>query len=78
MVQTAEADVVCPAVTAQNPYRLLNQVVGQFGQGLGFSCVDAGQLVAQSFDIGALVVDFDVGRLRIAQNLVCQFADFVL
>ena len=49
-----------------------------FGQGLGFSCVDAGQLVAQSFDIGALVVDFDVGRLRIAQNLVCQFADFVL
>ena len=30
MIQTAETDVIGPAVAAQNPYRLLDQVIGQF------------------------------------------------
>ena len=43
----------------------------------GFRCVNAGEFFAQGFDIGALVVNFDISCLRIAENSVCYFTDFV-
>ena len=70
MIQTAVADIVCPAVTAEYPYGTLNKVIGQ-GQQL--FCKRVGRFFQFLFQIGnkaALLIDCRIIGLRITQYLI--------
>ncbi len=63
MVQTAVADVIGPAVAAENPNTLLHQLVGQAVQVLGRRIIVAFQRCLQLRHVGALC--FDAGFVRL-------------
>jgi len=74
VIQTAVTDIVRPAVAAQRPDRLFNEVVGNAVQAFGFFAVHRGQFGFQSVDAFALSLDFGFVRLRSGQNRVDQIA----
>ena len=57
MVQAAVADVVGPAVAAEDPHALFHQLVGQAEQQFGFGRVQLLQFLLQGRDAFALVVN---------------------
>ena len=64
VVQPAEADVVGPAVAAQNPYALSDQRVGDGQQVARVTGIVAGQLAAQRRHALALLADLGFRLLR--------------
>ena len=68
VIQTAETDIVCPAVTADNPVRAFDKVIGKrkqfFCNGVGRLC----QLFFQIVYVSALLCNCIVVELFICKN----------
>ena len=78
MIEAAEADVVGPAVAADDPHAFLHQIFGQAFQLARRGGIDAGQLLAQFLDPLALLKDAGFGGLVGVEYGVRQFgADLV-
>ncbi len=76
MVEAAVADVIGPAVAADDPDAFLDQRVGQAEQVAGLAGVGTGQLLLQQLDAGALLEDAGLGGLvGVEQGLRKVFAD---
>ncbi len=63
VIETAVADVVGPAVAADQPDALLHQVVGERLEAAGLVDLHAGQLLPQRDDAFALRCDAGLARL---------------
>ena len=63
MIQSAEADVVGPAVAADDPHALAHESVGDREQRLRFRRLDPGELLLQLRDALSLLIDPRLGRL---------------
>lgn len=90
MVQTAEADVIGPAVTTDTPDRLLDQVVGNRGQQLGNSVLAALDGSFKLLNASTLCLDTGLAGLVSGEDLLeqlgigskglvtCQFSQVLL
>ena len=76
MVKPAEADIVSPAVAADNPNGFLNQVIGKVVKLFGFLGRHHRQFGAQSLNIVALCVNFRIGALRVREDFLRRVAEF--
>ena len=76
MIQAAVADVIGPAVAAQDPYALLHQVIGHCEQFARRGTIDVRQLIFQNLHPFALLEDAGLVRLVGIENALRQiFAD---
>ena len=78
VVKTAEADIISPTVTTQNPNRFLDEVISQNVQLLSFFSINSSQFSAQFFNIIALSINFCISLLRVSQNLISNVAQLSL
>ena len=74
MTWSAEADVVGPSVSADDPHAFLHQIFGQAFQLASCCGIDPGQLVAQFLHAFALRKDARFGGLVGAEYRISQFA----
>ena len=68
MVEAAVADIVGPAVAADDPDAFLDQRIGQHYEVAGFGGVDAGQFLAEQLHALALLEDARLGFLIGVEN----------
>ena len=68
VVQATKADIIGPAIAADDPDRLLDQLVGQAHQVAHSRLFEAGQLGFQLDDPLTLGLDLCVGLLCVAQQ----------
>ena len=63
MVKTAVANIVCPAIAADNPNGFFDQGIGYCGQVLGLRDLGFGKFHLEGVDPFALLLDAQIGRL---------------
>src|SRR5581483_2535587 len=63
VVEAAVADVVCPAIAADDPDALLDERIGEIAEVAGFGSIDAGEFLFEGLDALALLEDALFGFL---------------